>query len=725
MVLIIFCLLIGSIYIIWLYNKAKDKKLFFGSAFFVSLKWMILMVLISLITVNIFFAGSPEYTESEENSRISFIDSMEQIVKNDSNYTHLIENNNSWFNYLYTQLYLELPDSWETSPGIYRYNQPEDLLDIFSNKATNQAELISNIGYFGLGIYYVKKGSPQIAIDNLDSISDKKLAYLNLIYLRAYLALGNLEKTEEHFRNEFSIGEADELWLRQFLINAYYEVKNFDRLNELINKPEFKAIFPPEIAMEVHLRRLRVAAYYKLVFQRLSEYLTIPGILAALFIMCIWLGFLIRLDLFSKERWRPILFTLVLGMIFSYLVFALSDYNQWVFGFNLNGTMLNDFLYAVLGIGAIEELVKIIPLLLLISFTKVIDEYYDYLFYASVSALGFAFMENILYFNNLDAGIIHGRALTSVVGHMFDSTLVAYGIILGKIGYKKLNPVTGFILFFALAAIAHGIYDFLLFYDAILLFIFYYLICVQIWIILINNTLNNSTFFSYNISGLSEKLKVFLTLTLTSILIFEYFTFGIVRGSNEANQALIQTVYSGSFLVLFFVSNLSSFDLVKGYWRKIYLFKRPFDKTGSKKNRIPILSTLFSNFIYAHNYVGFKITIENERYNTHLTEIFPQVHSAQIIDRIILWRTLDDGLVVQDPKWFLVKLETPMPFTDYDNNHALIRFRYDKHSLFYDSDIYGTFRAISDLSLLKEDKIMLETFDPFGWIIINYQQTEE
>ena len=98
---------------------------------------------------------------------------------------------------------------------------------------------------------------------------------------------------------------------------------------------------------------------------------------------------------------------------------------------------------------------------------------------------------------------------------------------------------------------------------------------------------------------------------------------------------------------------------------------------------------------------------------------------VQINPWIILWRTLDDGLVVQDPKWFLIKLDTPMPFADYDNNHALIRFRYDKHSLFYDSDIYGTFRAISDLSLLKEDKLMLDSFVPFGWIIINYQQTKE
>ena len=86
---------------------------------------------------------------------------------------------------------------------------------------------------------------------------------------------------------------------------------------------------------------------------------------------------------------------------------------------------------------------------------------------------------------------------------------------------------------------------------------------------------------------------------------------------------------------------------------------------------------------------------------------------------------MDDGLEVQDPNWFLVQLATPMPFMDYDSTHALIRFRYDKHSLFYDSDIYGTFRAISDLSLLKEDKIMLESFDPFGLIIINYQQTEK
>ena len=86
----------------------------------------------------------------------------------------------------------------------------------------------------------------------------------------------------------------------------------------------------------------------------------------------------------------------------------------------------------VFGIGVIEEFVKFVPFLIILKFTKIINEPIDYIMYASLSALGFAFVENFNYFDDGSINIIHSRALTASIAHMVFSSLVVYGLILAK-----------------------------------------------------------------------------------------------------------------------------------------------------------------------------------------------------------------------------------------------------------------------------------------------------
>ncbi|NJK98884.1 MAG: PrsW family intramembrane metalloprotease [Bacteroidales bacterium] len=213
--------------------------------------------------------------------------------------------------------------------------------------------------------------------------------------------------------------------------------------------------------------------------------------------MICWVVFLRKVDIYEPETWKYVIMALSLGMAFSFLTYPLSDINHLMFNFNINGNFLNDLLYCVLGIGAIEELVKIIPLLLLVRFTKTVNEPYDYILYASLSALGFAFMENLIYFEETSLQIIHGRALTAVVSHMFNSSVIAYGMVL-NIYRRRRNPVLNFLLFWALASIAHGFYDFWLISDSVkgfqFLTILLLLITMYMWNSFKNNALNHSVF---------------------------------------------------------------------------------------------------------------------------------------------------------------------------------------------------------------------------------------
>lgn len=69
------------------------------------------------------------------------------------------------------------------------------------------------------------------------------------------------------------------------------------------------------------------------------------------------------------------------------------------------------------------------------------NEFYshDVLIYASVSALGFAFIENVLYFDVVGPHVIVGRALSSVLMHMALSTLALYGFMLGHFRRRTIS----------------------------------------------------------------------------------------------------------------------------------------------------------------------------------------------------------------------------------------------------------------------------------------------
>ena len=108
-----------------------------------------------------------------------------------------------------------------------------------------------------------------------------------------------------------------------------------------------------------------------------------------------WYTYLRWIDVFEPERKRYLILTFILSCITIWGVFPISEALQGL-GFSLDGTPLNDFMYSTIVIGMVEEFVKVLPVLLLLRFSNQIDEPIDYIVYGGMSALGFAFIENIL-----------------------------------------------------------------------------------------------------------------------------------------------------------------------------------------------------------------------------------------------------------------------------------------------------------------------------------------
>ena len=118
------------------------------------------------------------------------------------------------------------------------------------------------------------------------------------------------------------------------------------------------------------------------------------------------------------------------------------------------------FAYAMLAIGPIEELAKLLPFLVVVIRLKAFDEPLDGIIYASVVALGFASYENYLYMQFLDGVELWARAVASPLTHCMFASIWGYAFGLRYHGRsRRLAPG---LIGLAVAAVLHGLYDWIL-----------------------------------------------------------------------------------------------------------------------------------------------------------------------------------------------------------------------------------------------------------------------
>lgn len=115
--------------------------------------------------------------------------------------------------------------------------------------------------------------------------------------------------------------------------------------------------------------------------------------------------------------------------------------------------------YSVLAIGGIEESAKLLPFLIVALRFKAFDEPVDGIIYAAFIALGFATVENILYLQYADGLEMIGRGFASPLVHIMFASIWAFNIGLAFLQRKRL--MGSVFKYLGLAALAHGVYDFM------------------------------------------------------------------------------------------------------------------------------------------------------------------------------------------------------------------------------------------------------------------------
>jgi len=136
--------------------------------------------------------------------------------------------------------------------------------------------------------------------------------------------------------------------------------------------------------------------------------------------------------------------------------------------------------YALLAIGPIEELAKLLPFLLVVVRFKAFDEAMDGIIYASFIGLGYAAAENVYYLEYLRPLEAAARGFASPVVHILFASIWAHWFTRAWLARKAV--ALPLIIGFVVAAMLHGIYDFLVLLEPVAALPIAAALIVTIWI---------------------------------------------------------------------------------------------------------------------------------------------------------------------------------------------------------------------------------------------------
>lgn len=193
---------------------------------------------------------------------------------------------------------------------------------------------------------------------------------------------------------------------------------------------------------------------------------------------------------YHKDRHLPepighLLLALGLGV----LAAGLSQVLYWaldVVGLRFDAGILAEsgllplFAYAMLAIGPIEELAKLVPFLLVVLHFDEFDEPLDGIIYASFIGLGYAAVENwqyLAYLTVLEASL---RGIASPIVHILFASIWGYWI--GQAYLNGRSIAVAAVIGLSIAATLHGLYDFIVLMNSLYALPLAALLILAIWI---------------------------------------------------------------------------------------------------------------------------------------------------------------------------------------------------------------------------------------------------
>lgn len=368
-----------------------------------------------------------------------------------------------------------------------------------------------------------------------------------------------------------------------------------------------------------------------------------------------WYRYLTWLDPFAHEGWGWVLATFLLGCVVVPLVFPLREMAESGLGLRLDGTLWNDWWYCSIAIGLTEEIVKLIPLLAILLFTKQADEPFDLILYGSISALAFAFVENVDYLGGSELFAVGGRTLYASVAHMFFTSIVAYAIAIARHrGRSTVLAGAGALL---LAAMAHGFYDLWLMapdrpYLITLLFL---LASMHLWVAMKTNLVNLSPHYQEHMVPKPTMFRYRIINALLAIFLFTYVMKFLLTDRHAAQALLLMQGGTMGATLLYLAVSFSSFRFIPGYIGPL----RP--KGGLWRMLMPVTN-------WGEDLTGRELLLRIPEKRSDVRHYMPLHRMLPLRGRLRQRVVLGD-----DRDWYLFRPERTIPFDGAFGEALLIR----------------------------------------------------
>ncbi len=477
------------------------------------------------------------------------------------------------FHYQWITRYFHRFDAYHTreddTPKYDRLTKYYDNLRFANDKATR------DIGHYGIGLINLHLEQYQLAYEALIQISDKHQKYRNntLGYVFLHGTTAHQDSLAAYYLNKELASNGHIEGAVTNLASLHTKKADWQELGVLIHTPGQMEWVPSRLARKYFLQTGKYVTYLIELAEAAWQGISLIEFIAALAVLTTWLAYLWKMDLFEPEPGRPVLLTLGFGMVMGLFGFVFLDINEMTLSFAWDKGTFQGYHWSDFFVGVLAEALKLAPLFYLIKYTKEVNESFDYLFYASLSGLGFSFIENLIFFSPYEIYHFAGSAVLNSVVHMGLTSITAYVLVLNRYRYRR-HKVLRLLFFFVLACGAHMAFDLLQFYSSIgdditsgFLVVFYFPI-LALWDSFKNNALNQSEFFTKEGQNSHKKLSNILTYGITGVILFEYLVMSLAYGPDAGNRSFLISAI-GSFLLILLLANMGQFDLKKGVWFKL------------------------------------------------------------------------------------------------------------------------------------------------------------
>ncbi len=415
----------------------------------------------------------------------------------------------------------------------------------------------------------------------------------------------------------------------------------------------------------------------------------------------LWCIYIFRVDLFKSNRLKEYLFAFFLSIIISSAA--------WFFSFNFNPLRLNGFIDAltnnIIEVAFIGELLKCLPFLFILIFTKWIKEPADYILFASVSALGYCLIANTFYFNYSWFNPLLLYIIINPLIQMATTSIVAYGFMISNNDTNKIHPSLIFFCSYIIAAIFHGFFLSLYASWGFGGFLIYF-IMIMAWMNMLNNGLNNSPFFDASKKLHVRKVQRYLAYSLTVIFIIGIFTKIWLDGYDNSIENIFALTLCFLLTIPLIALRISRIDLIKGYWKPFNYFLKIDEQKNAypgEGNVLALVMLLFSyNKLAEYEIIQEQITLEGTQYNP-IQGAFDKIEHGYVVKKVVLYEGPEKMEKDQDGEhsYFLIKFyEQAIPFEKFNVDHVLIRFKDPTSDIKFGKDF------LVDIVLIKNPEVL-------------------